>query len=111
MVVRYYNALKEASKNGNELIESMSERLSGRFAAEDIKHPETGEIIVARVKEEDFYYTIPALYTDGKNVYGFNYANPYESKTTSGMVRLLIEDMEAVKDSGILGIGIEFLTE
>ena len=35
-------------KNGNELIESLAERLSGRFAAEDIKNPETGEIIVPR---------------------------------------------------------------
>ena len=35
-------------KNGNELIEGLSERLSGRFAAEDIKNPETGEVIVSR---------------------------------------------------------------
>ncbi len=35
-------------KNGNELIEGLAERLSGRFAAEDIKNPETGEIIVHR---------------------------------------------------------------
>ena len=28
------------------MIEGLAERLSGRFAAEDIKHPETGEIIV-----------------------------------------------------------------
>ena len=35
-------------KNGNELIEGLAERLSGRFAAEDIKNPETEEIIVHR---------------------------------------------------------------
>ena len=35
-------------KNGNELIEGLAERLAGRFAAEDIKNPETGEIIVPR---------------------------------------------------------------
>ena len=35
-------------KNGNELIEGLAERLTGRFAAEDIKNPETGEIIVPR---------------------------------------------------------------
>ena len=35
-------------KNGNELIEGLAERLTGRFAAEDIKNPETGEIIVSR---------------------------------------------------------------
>ncbi len=33
-------------KNGNELIEGLGERLSGRYAAEDIVHPETGEVIV-----------------------------------------------------------------
>ena len=35
-------------KNGNELIEGLEERLTGRFAAEDIKNPETGEVIVQR---------------------------------------------------------------
>ncbi len=35
-------------KNGNELIESLAERLSGRFAAEDIIDPATGEVIVKR---------------------------------------------------------------
>ncbi|OFI06900.1 DNA-directed RNA polymerase subunit beta' [Clostridium acetireducens DSM 10703] len=32
----------------NEIIESLSERLSGRYAGEDIINPETGEIIVKR---------------------------------------------------------------
>ena len=35
-------------KNGNELIEGLAERLTGRFAAEDITNPETGEVIIAR---------------------------------------------------------------
>ncbi len=35
-------------KNGNELIEGLEERLAGRYSAEDIKNPETGEIIVPR---------------------------------------------------------------
>ena len=35
-------------KNGNELIEGLAERLTGRFAAEDVKHPETGEVIIPR---------------------------------------------------------------
>ena len=35
-------------KNGNEMIEPLSERLAGRFAAEDIVHPETGEVLVER---------------------------------------------------------------
>ncbi|MBQ8299469.1 MAG: DNA-directed RNA polymerase subunit beta' [Clostridia bacterium] len=35
-------------KNGNELIEGLAERLAGRFAAEDIVHPETGEVLIER---------------------------------------------------------------
>ena len=35
-------------KNGNEMIETLSERLTGRFAAEDILHPETGEVLIER---------------------------------------------------------------
>ncbi|GAA0779672.1 DNA-directed RNA polymerase subunit beta' [Clostridium subterminale] len=33
-------------KEGNEVIEALSERLSGRYSAQDIVHPETGEILV-----------------------------------------------------------------
>jgi DNA-directed RNA polymerase subunit beta' len=33
-------------KEGNEIIEPLSERLSGRYSAQDIVHPETGEVIV-----------------------------------------------------------------
>ncbi|OQB14209.1 MAG: DNA-directed RNA polymerase subunit beta' [Firmicutes bacterium ADurb.Bin193] len=35
-------------KDGNEMIEELSERLSGRYSAEDVKHPETGEVIVPK---------------------------------------------------------------
>ncbi|WP_251860706.1 DNA-directed RNA polymerase subunit beta' [Clostridium sp. Marseille-Q2269] len=35
-------------KEGNEVIEPLVERLSGRYPSEDIIHPETGEIIVKR---------------------------------------------------------------
>ena len=38
----------EDIKNGAEMIEGLAERLAGRFAAEDIVHPETGEVMVAR---------------------------------------------------------------
>ncbi len=38
----------EDIKNASELIEGLAERLSGRFAAEDIVHPETGEVLVER---------------------------------------------------------------
>ncbi|MDD3766267.1 MAG: DNA-directed RNA polymerase subunit beta' [Eubacteriales bacterium] len=35
-------------KDGGELIESLFDRLSGRYAAEDVIHPETGEVIVEK---------------------------------------------------------------
>ncbi|MGI6225489.1 MAG: DNA-directed RNA polymerase subunit beta' [Peptococcales bacterium] len=36
----------EAVKNGNEIIEPLEERIAGRFAARDVLHPETGEVLV-----------------------------------------------------------------
>ena len=36
----------EDIKDGNQIIEPLEERLVGRFVIEDIKHPETGELIV-----------------------------------------------------------------
>jgi len=35
-------------KEGNEVIESLAERLTGRHSAQDIVHPETGELLVGR---------------------------------------------------------------
>ena len=35
-------------KDGNEMIEGLFDRLNGRYAAEDIVHPETGEVIISR---------------------------------------------------------------
>ncbi|MBC2582677.1 DNA-directed RNA polymerase subunit beta' [Clostridium sp. DJ247] len=35
-------------KEGNEIIESLAERLTGRYSAEDIINPETGELIAPR---------------------------------------------------------------
>ncbi|MCY6483505.1 DNA-directed RNA polymerase subunit beta' [Clostridium aestuarii] len=35
-------------KEGNEVIETLAERLTGRYSAEDIKDPSTGEIIVKK---------------------------------------------------------------
>ena len=36
----------KAFKDGSEVIEPLSERITGRFAAEPIVHPETGEVLV-----------------------------------------------------------------
>lgn len=38
-------------KDGNEAIESLLERIVGRYAIEDILHPETGELIVSAEEE------------------------------------------------------------
>jgi DNA-directed RNA polymerase subunit beta' len=35
-------------REGNEIIESLAERLTGRYSAQDIVNPETGEVIVPR---------------------------------------------------------------
>ncbi len=42
-------------KDGNQIVETLHERLIGRYVVEDIKHPETGEVIVdtnTMIKEE-----------------------------------------------------------
>ena len=38
----------EEVRDGNEVIETLKDRLIGRYTAEDIIHPETGEVIVKR---------------------------------------------------------------
>lgn len=35
-------------KDGNEMIEELFDRLSGRYTAEDVIHPETGELLVSK---------------------------------------------------------------
>lgn len=43
-------------RDGNEVIEKLEDRIIGRVAAEDVIHPETGEILVAKnqeIKEKD----------------------------------------------------------
>ena len=35
-------------KEGNEVIEELEERLTGRYTAEDIIHPKTGEVISSK---------------------------------------------------------------
>ncbi|WP_298731135.1 DNA-directed RNA polymerase subunit beta' [uncultured Granulicatella sp.] len=37
-----------AIKEGNEIIETLEERMLGRYAQRSVKHPETGEVLVAR---------------------------------------------------------------
>ena len=40
-------------REGNEMIEPMSERLIGRYAVDDVLHPETGELLVSKDKMMD----------------------------------------------------------
>ena len=40
-------------REGNEMIEPMSERLIGRYSVEDVLHPETGELLVSKDKMMD----------------------------------------------------------
>ncbi|SHF82758.1 DNA-directed RNA polymerase subunit beta' [Caldanaerobius fijiensis DSM 17918] len=40
-------------RDGNEIIEKLEDRIIGRTAAEDIIHPETGEVLVAKNEEID----------------------------------------------------------
>jgi DNA-directed RNA polymerase subunit beta' len=42
-------------REGNEIIESLNERLTGRYSAEDIINPENGEVIVPRDTYMDAY--------------------------------------------------------
>ncbi|VFU14449.1 RNA polymerase (beta' subunit) (fragment) [anaerobic digester metagenome] len=35
-------------KDGDDIIEDLAERITGRFSLEDIKHPESGEVLVRR---------------------------------------------------------------
>ena len=42
-----------AIKEGNEMIEPLSDRLIGRYPAQDIVHPETGELLVSKDKMMD----------------------------------------------------------
>ena len=56
-------------KNGNEMIEPLTERLVGRFLVEDYKDSQTGEMICSKTKlinEHDAERIVAALEKDGK---------------------------------------------
>ena len=56
-------------KNGNEMIEPLTERLVGRFLVEDYKDSQTGEMICSKTKlinEHDAARIVAALEKDGK---------------------------------------------
>ena len=41
----------QAEIDGGQVVSSLTERILGRTTAEDVKHPDTGEVIVKRGKE------------------------------------------------------------
>ena len=57
-------------KNGNEMIEPLSERLVGRYLVEDLKDPKTGEMICSRnklINVHDAERIVAALEAEGKD--------------------------------------------
>src|SRR5271163_2913968 len=54
----------QAEIDGGQVVSSLSERILGRTAAEDVKHPETGEVILRRGREvtEDIAEKIEAAH-------------------------------------------------
>ncbi len=59
----------EAFTDGNELIESLEDRITGRYALEDVIHPQTGEVLVranTEIKEEEAEKIIAAGITKVK---------------------------------------------
>ncbi len=48
--IEIYEILDPSVKNGKKVIESLSERLKGRYLCEDLRDEETGELIVSRNK-------------------------------------------------------------
>ncbi|WP_044149839.1 DNA-directed RNA polymerase subunit beta' [Candidatus Epulonipiscium viviparus] len=71
-----------AFKEGTEMIEPLSERITGRFAAEDIYNPETGELII----EEDKMIT-PHLaeYIDSLGITAVRIRTALSCKSTIGV--------------------------
>ena len=56
-------------KNGNEMIEPLSERLVGRYLVESLKDPKTGELICSKdklISEHDAAKIVAALEEEGK---------------------------------------------
>jgi DNA-directed RNA polymerase subunit beta' len=56
-----------AMRDGNEELQSLSKRIAGRVAAEDVIHPETGEVLVAEGEEisNDIAEAIEAVGIEG----------------------------------------------
>ena len=69
---------------------------------------ESGEVTCATIWHDNNSYSVPILYTDGKQVYGVNTARKFDPTCEKNFVRILIEDMD---NSADCKIGIEILIE
>ena len=69
---------------------------------------ERGEVTCATIWHDNNSYSVPILYTDGKQVYGVNTARKFDPTCEKNFVRILIEDMD---NSADCKIGIEILIE
>ena len=72
----------KAFKDGTETIEPLSERISGRFAALEITHPETGEVIV---KENDMIRPNVAEYIESIGIDKVKIRNVLSCKSKIGV--------------------------
>ncbi len=69
---------------------------------------QTGKITYGKIKIENQYYSVPILFTDGKEVYGKYTPRELDFTSTAAMVRLLTDTMD---DTGTAVVELEYLTD
>ncbi|MBR0576313.1 DNA-directed RNA polymerase subunit beta' [Proteiniclasticum sp. BAD-10] len=72
----------EAIREGNEVIETLRERLTGRYTLEDILHPETGEVLVPK---NEYIEPLMAEKIDGLGVKKVLIRSVFTCKTKVGV--------------------------
>lgn len=72
----------EAIREGNEIVETLSERLTGRYSLEDIINPIDGEILV---KKNEYIEPLVAEKIDEVGVKGVNIRSVFTCKTKIGV--------------------------
>ena len=75
----------EEIKEGSEVVEQLAERLTGRYTAEDVFHPETGELLAEKIADTGIQKVkIRSVFTCDSKVgvctkcYGMNMATSYK---------------------------------
>lgn len=72
----------EAIREGNEIVETLSERLTGRYSLEDIINPLNGEVLV---KKNEYIEPLVAEKIDEVGVKGVNIRSVFTCKTKIGV--------------------------